>query len=615
MSRVFGSANSVQPTPIVIAPQRPSSIQPARVSASSQVEDAKQKIPGQIRQVPTAARDIQASNTVPLPLGPRPAVRQSALLDPESTPAPTVRHSYTDDLLDMDIKESTSLPAPMPLNASIKKSHSQSFQAPPQPYATFLPLLKHAYPAQVAAQFESENVHLQRQINRTAGRLPQQVRGTSQQSKGFGSEPVHKDQEEVDIPIRGIASKVRQRTLAWGKDLITGTASSNNPILGENISRWRFNRHRRASAESLTALTERIDQLQLNESRSAVTSEAPSTQETYATINPFGPQPTADTLNTNADRRAPAPQLPQFLLSAARAEDPAAALMAEFNANFSNQAAEARIRSTVNPSSAVNAATQPVPERSSKRPLPERSTIEENNSRSSGQLNTASYAITSLTTADAIGSANYPDFSEHSSTSASFLRRSPALGETTKRPYSRRESSSSPRPTLGLGEGTSLARDTSMNSHSAAPPQHQGPPRRPSDLSGSGQGISDDLPRFHPRLGNNTPIPTPAPTSQQQDPPRQPSDLAGSGQGISSDLPRFHPRLGGKPPIPTPAPTNRQTYFPTTNRAPRLPSGPTLPSFLANIQPPTDPGLAAAEQDGGAPQSPSHQGQERPNKQ
>ncbi|KAL8802629.1 MAG: hypothetical protein Q9182_003682 [Xanthomendoza sp. 2 TL-2023] len=457
----------------------------------------------------------------------------------------TVSESYTDDLLDIDISGPGNLSAPIQLNAAASRNHPE----PPQPtrqlldldslsseWAKFLPMLKTVLPVEAVGKLESVSVDLQEQVVKSKGGVLRRSEPAVQQPKLSRPEAAFKADNEVNIPIRGLASAVQQRTLAWTKDVIAGTGSSSNSILGENISRGRFNRRLRVSVDSLTslasassstALTERIDKLQLDEARPTIASA--ESREKYATANPFGVATTS-----SPGVRAPGYQLPHFLQSEARAQDPAAALRAEYMANSSQQLEKPAGKPIIIQSASAGSIVQ-------------QATAEKD--------------------FDSTASERIPR--KGLSSSAGVSRKSPALSEDlTCRPPDK-EFLGSERWTSRPDDDVVRAQHHHRNARSAAPPSHQGRQEAvpgPSNVSISGPEPIDDLPRFYPRLGNQS-IP------------------------LTADA------------------THLQAHSSASNRAPAVrkpprPFAPALPSFLANIQPSKDPGSAAAEQYAGAPVSP-----------
>lgn len=308
---------------------------------------------------------------------------------------PSLHHSYAVDLLGMDIDDTNQLPKPMQLSNTTHTDRSISSLPPTQPslelfssqLASYLPILKGVLPAESWEKLESVGVDLARRIQEPASGASQQSSSIIQSSEperkpnekespatqgrasavrqtqafsdaGTQQQPslTYQTRKKVGQPARGLASAVQQQTLAWGKDVISGAETGSTSILGENISRWRFSRRRISvdslasvvSAGSSTALTDRIDQLQIGESRSPTNPSVTGIKETYATTNPFGPKPTRGStsglsLSTSPPRISIAktpgihvtgPELPLFLRSEVRANDPAAAIQAEYAANF-----------------------------------------------------------------------------------------------------------------------------------------------------------------------------------------------------------------------------------------------------------------------------------------
>lgn len=373
--------------------------QPERVSTAVGSASKRSEVRSRAVPAPTSATEPQASKEVPPPPPPQgPSQASAGTFDGDATrsneediSSPT--RSYAVDLLGTDIDESNSLPIPMQLSAARHTERRQSsppFTSPSLEHfssqiKSFLPILRELYPAETVETLESVKVDLLRRIQEsTRG-------GAQQQSSVLASKPPREDGQKESLPIRGraiaveqgqepskgrtqelpslaqearakatlpsLASAVEQRTSAWGKGVIAGAESGSSSFLGENISRWRFSRRRLSldslasvvSAGSSTALTERIDQLRIDESRPPISSPATGSKETHATTNPFGPKPTLQ----GATSRSPTssnppgiptgrgngthiagPQLPLFLRSQVRANDPAAAIRAEFAASF-----------------------------------------------------------------------------------------------------------------------------------------------------------------------------------------------------------------------------------------------------------------------------------------
>ncbi|KAL8681545.1 MAG: hypothetical protein Q9186_002361 [Xanthomendoza sp. 1 TL-2023] len=474
-----------------------------------------------------------------------------------------VSQTYADDLLDIEITEPINLPEPMQLSAAAHRNQPESAQPSGQlpfldllssEWAKFLPMLKNVLPAEAVEKLDSVSVDLQEQVVKSKGVVLRQSEPAVQQPKLSVPEAALKADKEANIPIRGLASAVQQRTLAWSKDVIAGTGSSNNSVLGENISRGRFNRRLRnsvdslasvASASSSTALTERIDQLQLGEPRPTVASAG--TREKYSTTNPFGVAS-----SSSASIRAQGYQLPQFLRSEARAQDPAAALRAEYTANSSRQLEKPTTKPII----------QSVLAGSIARPATAETCI----SSGDNSLQELSYSTSSVTEnvpyrADFDSTGGERTLRQNSSSSMGVLRISPALSEDSTRPRLGRVISRSETRNPQLNDHIVRTQDDHRNIRSAAPPSRpgrQGSIRESSNPSRSGPEPLDVLPRFHPRLGNQIVPPT--------------ADMT-----------------------PLQAHSHASNRAPAV-RAPRRPPAPALPSFLANIQPSEDPGSAAAEQ-------------------
>ncbi|KAL9042263.1 MAG: hypothetical protein Q9180_000731 [Flavoplaca navasiana] len=475
---------------------------------------------------------------------------------------PSLHRSYAADLLGMDIDDVNKLPKPMQLSDTTHTHRSISSLPPTQPslelfssqLSSYLPILKGVLPAESWEKLESVGVDLARRIQEPASDASQQsssnilsseperkpnekespaIQGRASavgQTQAFShagtqQQPslTYRARKKVGQPARGLASAVQQQTLAWGKDVISGAETGSTSILGENISRWRFSRRRISvdslasvvSAGSSTALTERIDQLQISESRPPTNPSVTGIKETYATTNPFGPKPTRGStsgisLSTSPPRISTAktpgihvtgPELPLFLRSEVRANDPAAAIQAEYAANFPGRL-----------------------------------------SRQEPAKNWTSGAT--------VASQGAPFVKESSSTREQSY--SGEIGATGSRPEN-----------LIRDRDSTRSRNSSIISASVAR-KELGEARTPS------RRTNDIQPEV--------------------------SDEATNGSTSGGNLPRFHPRLGNPSVLPSRGLRPTQTYFPDTRRRTRVQPGPSLPSFLANVQAAKDPGAAAVEQ-------------------
>ncbi|KAL8983065.1 MAG: hypothetical protein Q9205_002595 [Flavoplaca limonia] len=476
--------------------------------------------------------------------------------------SPSLHRSYAADLLGMEFEDTNKLPKPMQLSDTTHTHRSISSLPPTQPslelfssqLSSYLPILKGVLPAESWEKLESVGVDL-------ATRIQEPASDASQQSSGIilSSEPERKSNEKespaiqgrasavgqtqafshagtqqqpsltyrarknVGQPARGLASAVQQQTLAWGKDVISGAETGSTSILGENISRWRFSRRRISvdslasvvSAGSSTALTERIDQLQIGESRPPTNPSVTGIKETYATTNPFGPKPTRGSTSGISLPTSPpptstaktpgvhvtGPELPLFLRSEVRANDPAAAIQAEYAANFPGRLS--RQEPAENWTSGATVVSQGAP----------------------------------------------------------FVKESSSSREQS---YSREIGATGSRPeNLIRDRDSTSSRNISIISASVAR-KELGEARTPS------RRTNDIQPEV--------------------------SDEATNGSTFDGNLPRFHPRLGNPSVLPSRGLRPTQTYFPDTRRRSRVPPGPSLPSFLANVQAAKDPGAAAVEQ-------------------
>ncbi|KAL8658523.1 MAG: hypothetical protein Q9226_000936 [Calogaya cf. arnoldii] len=531
------------------------------VAASSKPSE----VNGRSAPAPVSATEQEASQKAPPPPAQAPSQAPAKLLDGDPTRSndegvALPPRSNAVDLLGMDIDEPDQLPIPMQLSAT---SHTDPGQTSPRTARRFLeqlsslitsfpPALRGTLPAETVRALESLKVDWSR-------RIPEPTRDEAQHSSVLSSKPPREDRERENLPIRGrasavrqthepirdgtqqqpslardkgslpsrgLASAVQQRTLAWGKDVIAGAEPGSSSFLGENISRWRFSR-RRASVDSLasvesagssTALTERIDRLQIDESRLPLNSPA---ADTYATTNPFGPKPTLGDNTSgipsssipagvptgkNPGERGTGPQLPLFLRSQVRADDPAAAIQAEFAANFPGR------RSTNEPAKRPTLGGAVISQGAR--------LVTDSNLPQQQRYPQEAGSIGNRAEQDLVRNSD-SRISRKSSIASSNVSRA-EFGEDRARSY--RQESAGPRPTGALIAGRS---DSEKD---------------------------DNLPRFHPRLGNQN-IP---------------------------------------PSVVGPSPS--QSHFSAARRPSRVPAGLALPSFLASMQPAADPGAAAAEQ-------------------
>lgn len=403
MSHVSMSANTTTPAASLTKAREVESPvqskQPSKISTGVASSSKPSEVGSRATPTPVSVAEPQASKKAPPPPPQAPSQASVILLDGDANRSNEEKissppRSYAVDLLGMDNDESNRLPIPMQLSATRhtvgRKSSppliSPSLEQFNTQIESFLPMLKNLLPAETVEKLESVKVDLLRRIQEpTRG-------GVQQQLNVLSSKPPREDREKESLPIRGrakevkqiheptrdgtqqqprmahearekaslpsLASAVQQRTLAWGKDVIAGAESGSSSFLGEDISRWRFSRRRRVSVDSLasvvsagssTALTERIDQLQIDEFWPPISSPAAGSKETYATTNPFGPKPTLRgatsgipsssnppgiSTGSSSGTHVRGPQLPLFLRSQVRADNPAAAIQAEFAASF-----------------------------------------------------------------------------------------------------------------------------------------------------------------------------------------------------------------------------------------------------------------------------------------
>ncbi|KAL8850138.1 MAG: hypothetical protein Q9221_004899 [Calogaya cf. arnoldii] len=590
MSGVSSFANSTTPASSLtkalkneppIQSNQQSNISPG-VAASSKPSE----VSGRSAPTPVSATEQQASQKAPPPPAQAPSQAPAKLLDGDPTRSNDEEvalppRSHAVDLLGMDIDEPDQLPIPMQLSATSYTDRSQTSPRTARraleqlslQITSVLPAVRGILPAELVRALESVKVDGLR-------RIPEPTRDGVQNSSVLSSKPPREDRERENLPIRGRASAVRhtheptrdgtqqqsslardkgslpsrglasavhQRTLAWGKDVIAGAESGSSSFLGENVSRWRFSRRGASvdsfasveSAGSSTALTERIDRLQIDESRLPIN---PPAADTYATTSPFGPKPTLNTsgipsssiptgvpAGNHAGARGTGPQLPLFLRSQVRADDPAAAIQAEFAANFPGR------RSTNEPA---------------KRPTLGGAVI--------------SQGAPLVTDSSLPQRQRYP-------------QEAGAIGN-------RAEESTFRLPTM-IGDSTRLERIYAKY-HSDLVPNDDSRISRKSSIASSNVSRAE--------FGEDR-----ARSYRQESAGPRPTGALNAGRSDSEkddNLPRFHPRLGNQNIAPSVGPSPSQSYFLAARRPSRVPAGPALPSFLASLQPAADPRAAAAEQ-------------------
>lgn len=569
--------------------------QPSKISTGVASLSKPSEVSSRATPAPTSVAEPQASKKAPPPPPQAPSQASPILLDGDATRSNEEKissppRSYAVDLLGMDIDESNRLPIPMQLSATrhtVRRKSSPPLTSPSleqfnSQIESFLPMLKDLLPAETVEKLESVKGDLLRRIQEpTSG-------GAQQQLNVLSSKPPREDREKESLPIRGrarevkqiqeptrggsqqqpslahearekaslpsLASAVQQRTLAWGKDVIAGAGSGSSSFLGENISRWRFSR-RRVSVDSLasvvsagssTALTERIDQLQIDDFRPPISSPAAGSKETYATTNPFGPKPTLRgatsgipssssspgiSTGRSSGTHVTGPQLPLFLRSQVRADDPAAAIQAEFATSFAGRLSSNE--PATHPTSGGTVVSQGAPLVTDSS-LPQQQRYPQEVGAIGNRVEESTFPLQSMICSTRLMKESMLKF-------PSDLVRNSDSKTSRNSPIS---SISVPRTELGEGRAPSQRQDN----------VRAGP--RPTGLSDAGR----------------------------------------SSYATGGNLPRFHPRLGNQSIPPSVGPTPSQSYFSAARRPSRAPAGPALPSFLANMQPAADPGAAAAEQ-------------------
>lgn len=267
--------------------------------------------------------------------------------------------SYANDLLDISIDESNSLPPPMELSTKVNVEEIH-------------PAVSKAVSREVASGAASMMAYLESKL---APELFKQVK-LGLQKKG-PLQPLNK-QNQAAPP--SLADAIQQRKQEWSQQVIGDTVTAKGSIFGEHVvrSRWAERQNSTASAASSTGLVKGINELHLDESQPSVASQSVGPAEVrpqhsivshksiesrfrrglicvsqqYATTNPFGPKTTigGPTLagHTHArqndnDEPAPSaakPQVPDYIQTGYMPDDHGAAVRAEYQGNRSVPAGE-----------------------------------------------------------------------------------------------------------------------------------------------------------------------------------------------------------------------------------------------------------------------------------
>ncbi|KAI4130599.1 MAG: hypothetical protein LQ338_001671 [Usnochroma carphineum] len=188
--------------------------------------------------------------------------------------------SYANDLLDISIDESNSLPPPMELSTKVNVEEIH-------------PAVSKAVSREVASGAASMMAYLESKL---APELFKQVK-LGLQKKG-PLQPLNK-QNQAAPP--SLADAIQQRKQEWSQQVIGDTVTAKGSIFGEHVvrSRWAERQNSTASAASSTGLVKGINELHLDESQPSVASQSVGPAEVrpqhsiqYATTNPFGPKTT-----------------------------------------------------------------------------------------------------------------------------------------------------------------------------------------------------------------------------------------------------------------------------------------------------------------------------------
>ncbi|KAL8711550.1 MAG: hypothetical protein Q9220_003960 [cf. Caloplaca sp. 1 TL-2023] len=211
--------------------------------------------------------------------------------------------SYAEDLLDIEITETTRLPTPMAPHHSFDESGSRSVpSAAALPHqqesmdrvAAFLPALQSIVPAGIVQQLKSALMDLQQSI----------LGGSS------GGTYAHRSRSSINAQP-GLSQAVQERTNAWRSEIIEGKTPTGVSILGDHIVRSRFAAGEVSAAPNVSmptpagspALTERLARFHLNEPTSSLIASRPPGNA----VSPSdGPCPGYHFLTFELGRRAPA---------------------------------------------------------------------------------------------------------------------------------------------------------------------------------------------------------------------------------------------------------------------------------------------------------------------
>ncbi|KAL8953538.1 MAG: hypothetical protein Q9222_000596 [Ikaeria aurantiellina] len=212
-----------------------------------------------------------ATKPAPLPLS------EAETSSSETIREPNPPKSYVEDLLDMDIKETYELPAPLSVHGIAKESapHSAPSITPVHQQqimdqlTAFLPSLRSILPAEILQHLKN-----------TLSNLQKTTFASAQRTDGFATQRPRLNSN----PQLGLSQAVEDRTKAWAHQVVKGNTPSGISIFGEHITRSRFATGEGsvtsvasvASPIGSPALTERIENFHLEEpAPSLVTGQPP----------------------------------------------------------------------------------------------------------------------------------------------------------------------------------------------------------------------------------------------------------------------------------------------------------------------------------------------------
>ncbi|KAL8833683.1 MAG: hypothetical protein Q9170_004128 [Blastenia crenularia] len=289
MTRVMASTVSTLEAQAASTPKAPATNQSTSVAAKSQMPlEAPQ--PEEIPEkpvVPSAAAPIED------------------LLDSSEKTEALPAKSYADDLLDIEVSQSSNLPAPMQASTKIIKNEPYSGASPAHvdlreldsQLAYFLPILESVLEPDIAEKLTAVRFRLQQKmIDKDALQAGPNIDKAVQSSEGLANQrrltaPNHAPSvpavgSKNNVAATSLAFNTEERTQKWSQKKISSTASTKHSILGEHISRstWTRCRNSIGSVTSISGLEEGIQKLRIDENAPSV---APDDPKQYANVNPF----------------------------------------------------------------------------------------------------------------------------------------------------------------------------------------------------------------------------------------------------------------------------------------------------------------------------------------